>query len=318
MKKSLTGINGLDKISNVAIPHVPLKGKLIPITYESNFSKTNNLAPAGAIISNVKEMSVWVNTLLNRGLIPESNRKLFSKKQSREMWTPQTILPRRTYDGLNSNFCLYGLGFGLQDYSGKRIVTHTGGLIGMVSKVTMIPEINLGIIVLTNQQSGAAFYAITNEILDHYLRVKGKNWIKFYKEKVQKSKKRVAKVLENLETNRAKDSKPSLKLSEYTGTYRDNWRGEVYITMEKDRLKMRFSRTNKLTGFLYHWQYNTFIVKWDDRTLEADSFVTFQLGHTGAIEQVKMKAVSPLTDFSFDFHDLLLKPVKNNKGNKRH
>ena len=30
----------------------------------------------------------------------------------------------------------------------------------------------------------------------------------------------------------------------------------------------------------------------------------------GAIDQAKMAAVSPATDFSFDFQDLLLKPVK--------
>ena len=310
MKKSLTGILRLHVIPNVAKPHVPLKGKLIPVSYKSNFSETNSMGPAGSIISNVKEMAVWVSTLLNRGVIPQRKTKLFSKKQCREMWTPQTILPNRNFDGLNSNFSLYGLGFGLQDYRGKKIVTHTGGLLGMVSKVTLVPESNLGIVVLTNQQSGAAFYAITNKILDHYLHVKGKNWIQFFKKKVSAYRQKAEGTIKKLEKNRVRNTKPSMELSKYTGTFCDDWRSEVYISMKNGKLRMRFSRTTQLTGVLEHWQYDTFIARWDDRTLEADSFVTFQLAHDGSIEQVKMKAVSPLTDFSFDFHDLLLKPVK--------
>jgi len=58
-----------------------------------------------------------------------------------------------------------------------------------------------------------------------------------------------------------------------------------------------------------HWQHDTFIVRWRNREHNADAFVTFALTPDGAIDQVKMQAVSPLTDFSFDFHDLVLRPV---------
>jgi hypothetical protein len=72
---------------------------------------------------------------------------------------------------------------------------------------------------------------------------------------------------------------------------------------------MRFSHSLRLTGVLDHWQYDTFVVRWKDRSLEADAYVTFQLGPQAKIEGVKMAAVSPLTDFSFDFHHLKLTPV---------
>jgi hypothetical protein len=62
-----------------------------------------------------------------------------------------------------------------------------------------------------------------------------------------------------------------------------------------------------------HWQNDTFIVRWRDRSLNADAFVSFALTPDGAIDQVKMEAISPLTDFSFDFQDLLLKPVVTGK-----
>ena len=73
---------------------------------------------------------------------------------------------------------------------------------------------------------------------------------------------------------------------------------------------IRFSHTPALTGDLEHWQHDTFIARWRDRELRADAYVTFALNPDGSIDQAKMTAVSPATDFSFDFQDLLLKPVR--------
>ena len=81
------------------------------------------------------------------------------------------------------------------------------------------------------------------------------------------------------------------------------------LTLEAEKLVMRFGHTPSLVGDLEHWQYDTFVVKWRDRELRADAYVTFALTPDGSIDQAKMKAVSPATDFSFDFQDLLLKPT---------
>jgi len=85
---------------------------------------------------------------------------------------------------------------------------------------------------------------------------------------------------------------------------------EIEITWTGEKLRLRFTRTPSLVGDMIHWQYNTFIVRWDDRELRADAYITFNLNHEGAIEEARMKPVSPATDFSFDFQDLLLKPKK--------
>jgi hypothetical protein len=98
-------------------------------------------------------------------------------------------------------------------------------------------------------------------------------------------------------------------LEKYAGTYHDAWYGAIGITQQKDHLVMRFSHSPDLTGDLVHWQYDTFLVRWRDRTLRADAYVTFSLNPDGSVEEAKMKAASPATDFSYDFQDLLLKPV---------
>ena len=88
------------------------------------------------------------------------------------------------------------------------------------------------------------------------------------------------------------------------------WYGDVGISLEGDGLVMRFSRTPLMVGDLEHWQYDTFLVRWRDRALRADAFVTFQLEPDGEIERVRMEPASPTVDFSYDFEDLDLQPKR--------
>jgi hypothetical protein len=179
----------------------------------------------------------------------------------------------------------------------------------MVSIVTMIPELKLGVIVLTNQESGAAFQSIANTVLDHYLEAPPKDWVTAYATLTKRQKEEADKTVSGATSKRAGDSKPSLALDAYAGRYRDPWYGDVVIEKQGSGLGMRFTHTHALTGKLEPWQYDTFVVRWNDRSLDADAYVTFSLKPDGSIDQLKMKAVSPTTDFSFDFHDLVLKPV---------
>ena len=102
---------------------------------------------------------------------------------------------------------------------------------------------------------------------------------------------------------------PSLPLERYAGTYRDIWYGDVAITQENGALVIRMTKTPSMVGDLVHWQYDTFVARWRDRELRADAYVTFALTPAGSIDQVKMAPTSPAVDFSFDFQDLLLRPV---------
>jgi len=113
----------------------------------------------------------------------------------------------------------------------------------------------------------------------------------------------------NAAVKRDTSSKPSLPLESYDGRYRDPWYGDIVVEKKTGGLGIRFTHTPALAGTLEHWQHDTFVARWNDRSLLADAYLTFSLGPDGAIERVLMKAVSPLTDFSFDFQDLVLKPV---------
>ena len=290
-----------------AWPHSRVDGKLQVVQFQA----LDNLAPAGSINSSSLEMGKWLLLQLNRGKLPGSDKRLFSEAQSREMWTPQTILPTDDSSGplapLNHKFAAYGLGWGLQDYHGRKVVGHSGGLLGFVSMVRLVPEENLGIVVLTNAEQTGAMAAIIYHLLDHYLGLKPIDWIAAFKADDESNQKETAEALKKQETTRAADSKPSLPLEKYVGVYTDAWYGPATIRMDSGQLVFTLDHTPSAVADLQHWQYDTFKAHWRDRTIE-DAFVTFALKPTGAIDHFTMVAVSPLADFSFDYQDLYFVP----------
>jgi hypothetical protein len=175
----------------------------------------------------------------------------------------------------------------------------------------MIPEIRLGVAVLTNQESGAAFESIVYHVLDHYLNVKPPDYPAAFKTLNDQSRAKLREVEGKASAGRDSLSGPSLSLAKYAGTYRDPWYGEVVIAQEGRGLAIRFKHTPLLVGDLVHWQHDTFLARWRDRELRADAYATFSLKPDGSVEQLRIIPASDAVDFSFDFQDLILKPVRD-------
>jgi CubicO group peptidase (beta-lactamase class C family) len=264
---------------------------------------------AGGIYSSIADLSKWVLCHLQGGKYGPDMKPLFSAEVLRERWAPQTILPVGGPGPYNTHFAAYGLGFGLSDVKGYKQVSHTGGLEGMVTQITMIPELQLGIIVLTNQEEGLAFNAITNQIKDGYLGVTGTDRLKEYsalrRRQLEQEKRVVDSILKDMSAARS-----AADMANYVGTYRDAWFGDVVISVKDGKPWFDSRRSPKLTGELFPYKGNTFIAKWRDRSMNADAFVLFDLDEKGLGAAIKMKPVSPLTDFSYDFQDLDLKRIQ--------
>jgi CubicO group peptidase (beta-lactamase class C family) len=301
----------LKTASDVAISHSKAGGKLEPLPPED----FDNNAPSCAINSCVADLAKWVTVQLNHGDMGGS--RLFSEAQSKEMWSPQAIIPvsdplsgsPAVLAALRPSFSAYGLGWVLNDYRGKRIVSHTGDLWAYLSRVTMVPDLKLGVVVLTNQQAGGASQAVTYTILDHYLGAPETDWVAPFLAQARKGEADAEESVKRAAAKRNANSRPSLPLASYAGRYRDSWYGDMVIEEHGGKLTISFTHTRRLTGDLEHWQYDTFVARWRDRTLEADAYVTFSLKPDGSIGEVKMEPVSPLTDWSFDFQELHFRPV---------
>ena len=294
---------------NVATPHAKVEGAVRPIAPFTS----DNTNPAGGINSNAEDMAKWLLVRLDRGRLADGTL-LYSERTARQIETPVTIMPNPNppaeLAGLRSNINAYGLGVNIRDYRGQRVVTHTGGLPGYVSEVTLLPERNLGIAVLTNAESTAAFSALTQTIVDHDLGLPPTDWTAAFLKVVTRTEAAMGSMAGQAAAVRDAASKPSLAPAKYAGTYTDAWYGDIAIEETDGRLVMRFTKTPALVGDMEHWQYDTFVVRWRDRELRADAFVTFALNPDGSIEKAKMRAVSPETDFSYDFQDLDLRPSK--------
>lgn len=318
MNSTRSGVNYLKKNDNVASPHSIVEGKLVPI----ELIDVDNIGPAGSILSNVNDLTKWITAQLDSGrfknAISDSNI-LFTKKETVQMWKPHTIIPVNDPPELlkdsKTNFRSYGLGWNISEYYGNKIVWHTGGLPGMVSRITMVPGKKIGIIILTNQLAGAAFQAVTYHILDLLFDVPKTTWIKNFSKVMDKYNTSVEEKIFKMDSARAKDSEPSLPLEKYAGKYKDAWYGTITIKYEDEKLFLNFDHTPKLSGELEHWQYDTFVARWKYRDMNGDAFVTFSLKPDGSIDEIKMEKFRPDTDFSFDFQDLLFTPVKG-KGQK--
>jgi hypothetical protein len=266
-------------------------------------------------------MARWVRMLLECGPGGSAPKEgcLLESAAIAEMWSPQTIRRiGRVPPGLEAaqpNFSAYGLGFGLVDYRGKKVVTHTGGLPGYVSRVTLVPQERLGVVVLTNQESDSAHTALLYRVLDAYLGAPtpAVDWLAALKRADQQAAAEAKELVAKAATSRDQSSGPSLGLARYAGRYRDAWYGDVTIADEGGKLVLRMSRTPRMVADVEHWQHDTFVARWREQFMSdsygADAFVTFSLNPDGSIERVRMSPVSPAIDFSFDYQDLLLTPV---------
>ncbi len=297
---------------NVAIPHAPLETGLAAQPPDEN----DNMNPAGGILSCAEDMAKWMLVHLNEGRLPEG--ALFSEKTERELTslvTPIAIAnPPAELAAQRMNFRGYALGFNVNDYRGRKLVSHTGALSGYVSRLVMVPDLELGIVVLTNQESGEAYNSVIYAVLDHAMGFQPTDWAQAYLKVKERRISSTAEALKKAVAKRDAAAKPSLPLADYAGTYEDAWYGPISVALEgageAAKLVMSFTKTPGMVGDLEHWSRETFVVRWRDRELRADAYVTFTLDPDGAIVEARMKAFSPDTDFSYDFQDLLLKPIR--------
>jgi CubicO group peptidase (beta-lactamase class C family) len=294
--------------TNLATPHSSESGTIKIIdAYDIGMGSA-----AGGIFSNVSDMSKWMLMRLNKGKYGDDLKTtMFSLKNHNEMWRLHTVEETNLDPRYNSHFKGYGLGWDLADVKGNLKVSHTGGLPGMLSKVTMYPDMNLGIVVLTNTENGGGglFTAVTNIIADSYLGMDDFGWtdklVEWMKQDKNTGDDVSKKVWEKVDS--AKNIK--VKNEDYIGVYEDKWFGKVEVLLKDKQLWIKCMRSPKLNGPMAFYNANSFAIKWEYQAMNCDALAMFSLDETGKAQSIKIKGISPNIDFSFDFQDLDLKRV---------
>lgn len=310
MENSVGIYQNINRNNNVADPHSS-EGQEIE-QLDAYIKSDGSLAAAGGIYASAKDMSKWVMMHLNEGVYGEDlSDTLVSKNSHDELWKIHTNISFNALGGglYNTHYRGYGLGFGLRDENGYTIIQHSGGLPGMLSMVTMIPELKAGIVVLTNAAPGGlSLVTLTNEIKDKILEARGIDWLEWAKNRLADTSTAADSVVKIVWEQVERNKNESPDLESFTGIYKDDWFGEVEIYEQDNQLWFQSRKSPKLRGPMYYYNANTFAVAWkysqDSGVDNYDAFAMFQLDENGRAIAIKMKGISPVIDFSYDFQDL--------------
>jgi CubicO group peptidase (beta-lactamase class C family) len=285
MKSSTTSTCDLAAGANVANPHAKIDDKVEPIAWRN----IDNVGPAGSINSSVAEMANWVRMQLADGEF--EGRRLISSEVIQETRMPQTLvrLEGRPKEFLpDAHFLAYGLGWSLHDYHDRKIVEHGGAIDGMRAKVALVPEEKLGLVILSNLQRTSLPEALMFRVFDAYLGRDGRDWSAEFLATTKKFEAEADEQEQKRENERITDTKPSLALADFAGTYRQDLHGEITVTHEADQLKFQFGPA--FLGNMEHWHLDTFRVKFQDKLLD-DWFVTFTLGTDGKAASLNLETL---------------------------
>ncbi|MFN2500406.1 MAG: serine hydrolase [Pyrinomonadaceae bacterium] len=302
MSRTTTSIKNLP--DNSAMPHNESGGTL-RVLHRGN---VDGAAAAAALNSSVADLSKWIRLQLGRGTF--EGKKIFSSEQSWQMFQPNIMLPigeAAARSNPTRHFNAYGLGWFLYDYHGRKIINHSGGLDGMLSYTVLIPEENLGFVVLTNNES-PAFTIMMSKIRDIFVGAPKRDWNDEAIKQAAVSKAGEEQARAKIDASRIATARPSLAQPAYAGTYSSTMYGDVTVAEENGKLVLRLGPAPNFVADLEHWHYDTFQIKWRPSVAYnfPRGFVTFTIDKNGKTDELRID--QPNNDFWF--YELDLKRTK--------
>ncbi|MFK7936754.1 MAG: serine hydrolase [Saprospiraceae bacterium] len=321
MKNASASLQAALRKEEVAVAHAFDGSSLNPISHApatlNPQGKPQLNGAAGGIWASANDMCKWMLAQLNEGKYgAQLDNTLFSEQQQWEMWRMHTPMnqqqdPRSPF---KVHFSGYGLGWFVSDFNGFLKVEHSGLIAGMSSEVTLIPELELGIVVLNNSAGADLLNGLMGFILlDEYLQLEtGINWLEMAKGMQQQRQQMGDPATDQIWAEVAASEASKVNKNNYVGTYEDDWFGKVEILEQDGNLWFKSHKSPKLNGQMHFYKGNTFAIKWAYQDMDADAFAMFSLDENGKAEGIKMKGISRFIDFSFDFQDLSFQRVVQN------
>lgn len=296
MERAFLSTHELAGVENVALPHNELDGgHLVPIDWVN----WDNMAPAGALLTSAEEMGKWMIAQMDSGRV--EGGQLWSKQQTERMWTMHTPIPVSNFyrSRLPSmHFRGYGLGWELATLHGRKIVGHSGGYDGMISRQLLVPEEKLGIFIATNTNSSVP-WALGFDALGILLQnQKSAPLLEFLKEQRAAEPEEKAQAEAALIASRILGTQPSHALEDYAGTYSDAMYGTVEVHVAAGELQVTFIPTPLFRGHLEHWHYDTFRFHWDVQMMLPSGMAHFTVSPSGAVTALDIDVPNPDFDFT--------------------
>lgn len=281
MSNSSTTVKDLP--ANAAVPHAFVDGSYLPI----DWLEVDNLGAAGSINSSAADLAKWITLLLSGGKLGDT--EILRQKDIAQMHKAHTVIGvsknRRKYIP-HSNLRAYGLGWYMADYRGKKVLYHGGRLDGMSAHLALLPDLNLGMVALSNRSRSSLPAALMYRIFDAYLEAPVTDWsgefLAWNKSYQANRKKRRNNVL----SKHKYGTRPSMPAAGYVGFYDSPVYGPMDIWPDGDKLVMM--RNNRVIGDLAHWHYDTYKANFRTSALR-DRLVTFRIGKLGKVDALDIE-----------------------------
>lgn len=279
--QSNTSVTALTERSNAAWPHQFIEGKVVPIARRN----WDNAGPAGGINASVVDVAKWLILQLGDPGVYEG-KQLISTRQMAEIHKPQTTRPTTNPYGSQQT---YGLGWNILDYQGKRVLTHGGATDGFNTAAYMMPELDLGVIVVGNSfnQLGDA---IAYTVMDSFLGVSGTDWFKRYFDGYNRSFENATKIRNEIHAARKTGTTPTLDQSAYTGRYFTPAYDTVEVRKGSNGLELILWDNEEVLADLEHWHHDTYRAVWRNPA-QREEFVYFSVGKNADIEAINIEFV---------------------------
>lgn len=252
LNMDITNLNiaELEMTDNYARPNIS-DSKFENIT-EINFWELGAAAPAGSINSNVDEMNQWMQVYLNNGR--HNDEQLIRRSSIDAFFNSVNNLSSRGMDSYTEHYG-YGLGWFVSSYRGNFRANHDGVTMGFSAGVNILPDKNLGIVVLSNLHGSPVTQIIANEAIDRLLDLEPVKWKEDYLDILTQQP------IDNGVTlfdsaKRKENAEATHSFDELTGDYNHPLYGKFKISLEDDKLIGDYHGTEIE---LEHWHYNVFI-----------------------------------------------------------
>lgn len=276
MTQSNFSVAAMQQSSSFAWPYKKQKQQLQKMA----FRNIDAIGPAGSINASIKDMAKWVQFHLSSGEL--NGKKLISTNGIRALHAPQVVA-----NGLGSfpeiPYSLYGNGWVVTPYRGRTVVEHGGNIDGFSAQVGLIPDLNVGVVILTNQNASVVPQVLAYAVYDAFMQLPPVDWSARFKSKIEAMEKSPP-TANKAEELRAKGTKPTHSLADYAGHYSHPGYGVVKIALPKDTLALSF---NEQDGKLEHWHYDVFRLQAKDGN-PFTVLVQFQYNNEGDIDSLKI------------------------------
>ncbi|MCK9400025.1 MAG: serine hydrolase [Bacteroidales bacterium] len=253
MKRTLVMTAEIANAENLAAAHTLVNGKLQVIPH----CQVDNIAPAASISSSVSDMSHWIIAQLDSGRY--NGRQVIPWQAIRKAQYPNSIVRRARHPFNITHYSLYGMGWSLQDYEGREMVSHTGGVDGFVTSVTLIPEEKLGVVVFTNTDMNGLYEAVKWEIIDAYLGLPYRNYSQVFISRYMPAYKKEMEMITSWQDSAKMNLPMPVKLAKFAGKYNHEVYGSAILESKGDYLLLKLEHHPDLTSRLEYIGNNRFL-----------------------------------------------------------